>query len=63
MMAGLAAAHWRDWLGVGVLRDGFYFAVVAALNGSGFLLFCVPPSVLDLDKLGPCRNLAVDVVG
>ena len=36
-------------------------AEVPALHGSGPLLGCSPPSVLDLDKLRPSRNLAVDV--
>ena len=34
-----------------------------ALHGSGPLLSCVPPAVLDLDKLGTGCNLAVDVRG
>jgi hypothetical protein len=54
---------WRGWFGVGIVHDGFYLAEVAALSGSGFLLLCVPPSVLDLDKLGACRNLAVYMSG
>ena len=51
----------RGWLGVRVLDYRLDLAEVAALDGSGPLLSCVPPSVLDLDKLGTGCNLAVDM--
>jgi len=53
----------RRWLGVRVLDYRLDLAEVAALDGSGPLLSCVPPSVLDLDKLGTGCNLTVDVLG
>jgi hypothetical protein len=34
---------------------------MAALDGSGPLLSCVPPSVLDLDEVGTGCDLAVDM--
>jgi hypothetical protein len=43
------------------LSSGIDLAEVAALNGSGPLLSCVPPAVLDLDKFGTGCNLTVDV--
>ena len=55
-------ARW-GWLGVRVLDYRLDLAEVPALDGSGPLLFCIPPSVLDLDKLGTGCNLAVDVRG
>jgi len=53
----------RGWLGVRVFDYRLDLAEVAALDGSGPLLSCVPPAVLDLDKLGTGGNLAVDVLG
>ena len=58
---GLSGCTRRGWLGVRVLDYRLDLAEVAALDGSGPLLSCVPPSVLDLDKLGTGRNLTVDV--
>ena len=60
---GLSGCARRGWLGVRVLDYGLDLAEVPALDGSGPLLFCVPPAVLDLDKLGAGRNLTVDVGG
>jgi hypothetical protein len=60
---GLSGCTRRGWLGVRVLFYRLDLAEVPALDGSGPLLSCVPPSVLDLDKLGPGRNLTVDVGG
>src|SRR5258706_14118999 len=51
----------RGWFGVRVLFYRLDLAEVPALDGSGPLLSCVPPSVLDLDKLGTGCNLTVDV--
>jgi hypothetical protein len=47
---------WRGWFSVGIVHNGFYLVEVAALNGSGFLLSCTPPSAFDLDKLGAVRQ-------
>jgi hypothetical protein len=52
----------RGGLCVRVLDYRLYLAEVAALYGSGPLLSCVPPAVLDLDKFGTGRNLAVYMV-
>jgi hypothetical protein len=60
---GLCGCTRRGWLGVRVLNDRLDLAEVPALDGPGPLLSCVPPAVLDLDKLGTGRNLAVDVAG
>ena len=53
----------RGWLCVWVLDYCLDLAEVPALDRSGPLLSCVPPSVLDLDKLGTGCNLAVDMSG
>jgi hypothetical protein len=58
---GFCGCTRRGWLGVRVLDCRLDLAKVAALDGSGSLLSCVPPSVLDLDKLGTGGNLTVDV--
>jgi hypothetical protein len=58
---GLSGCTRRGWLGVRVLDYLLDLAEVAALYGSGPLLSCVPPAVLDLDKLGTGCNLTVDV--
>jgi hypothetical protein len=60
---GLSGCTRRGWLGVRVLDYGLDLAEVPALDGSGPLLSCVPPAVLDLDKLGTGCNLTVDVGG
>ena len=60
---GLSGCAWRGWLGIRVLDYRLDLAEVPALDGSGPLLSCVPPSVLDLDKLGTGCHLAVDVRG
>jgi hypothetical protein len=56
---GPRGGAWRDWLGVGAFGDRFDLAEVAALDGSGPLLFSAPPSVLDLDEIGTGCDLAV----
>lgn len=53
----------RGWLRVRVLDYGLDLAKVSALDGSRPLLSCVPPAVLDLDKLGTRCNRTVDVRG
>jgi hypothetical protein len=53
----------QDWLGVGVLDYRLDLVEVPALDGSGPLLSCVPPAVLDLDKPGTGCNLTIDVRG
>jgi hypothetical protein len=58
---GFSGCTRRGWLGVRFLDYRLDLAEVAALDGSGPLLSCVPPSVLDLDKLGMDCNLAVDM--
>ena len=60
---GLSRCARRSWLGVRVLDYRLDLAEVPALDGSGPLLSCVPPAVLDLDKLGTGCNLAVDMLG
>ena len=60
---GLSGCTRRGGLGIRVLDYRFDLAEVAALDGSGPLLSCVPPAVLDLDKLGTGCNLAVDMRG
>ena len=62
MIAGFAAAARRGWLGIRVLDYRLDLAEVPVLDGSGPLLSCVPPAVLDLDKLGPGCNRAVDML-
>jgi hypothetical protein len=59
---GLSGCTRRGWLGVGVLDYSLDLVEVAALDGSGPLLSCVPPAVLDLDELGTGCNLAVDML-
>jgi hypothetical protein len=59
---GLGGCTRRGWFGVRILDYRLDLAKVPALDGSGPLLSCVPPSVLDLDKLGTRCNLAVDMV-
>jgi hypothetical protein len=58
---GLSGCTRRGRLGVRVLDYRLDFAEVPALDGSGPLLSCVPPAVLDLDKLRTRRNLAVNM--
>jgi hypothetical protein len=58
---GLSGCARRRWLGVRVLEYRLDLSEVPALNGTGPLLSCVSPAVLDLDKLGTGCNLAVDV--
>jgi hypothetical protein len=53
----------RGWLGIRIFDCRLDLAEVDALDGSGPLLSCVPPSVLDLDKLGTGCNLTVDMCG
>jgi hypothetical protein len=60
---GLSGCTRRGWLGVRVLFYRIDLVEVPALDGSGPLLPCVPPAVLDLDKIGTGRNLAIDVGG
>jgi hypothetical protein len=54
---------WWGGFCVRVLDYRLNLAEVPALDGSGPLLSCVPPAILDLDKLGTGCNLAVDVRG
>jgi len=58
---GLSGCTRRGGLGVWVLFYCLDLAEVPALDGSGPLLSCVPPAVLDLDKLGTGCNLAVNM--
>ena len=60
---GLGCFARKHWLRIGVFDSILNLAEVPALHGSGPLLSCVPPAVLDLDKLGTGCNLAVDVRG
>jgi hypothetical protein len=46
---GFGGCTRRGWLGIRVLFYRLDLAEVSALNGSGPLLSCVPPAVLDLD--------------
>ncbi len=39
----------RGWFCIGILHDGFNFAELSTLDGSGSLLFRAAVSVLDLD--------------
>ena len=55
---GLSGCAGRGWF-----VYGLDLAEVPAPDGSGPLLSCVPPAVLDLDKLGTGCNLTVDVGG
>src|SRR5271156_5863708 len=58
---GLGCFARKHWLCIGVFDSILNLAEVPALHGSGPLLSCVPPAVLDLDNLGTGCNLAVDV--
>ena len=51
----------RGWLCVRILNYRLDLAEMPALDGPWPLLSCVPPAVLDLDKLGTRCNLAIDV--
>ena len=61
MIAGLSGCTRRGWLGVRVFDYRLDLAEVPALDGSGPLLSCVPPAVLDLDEVGTGYDLAVDM--
>ena len=50
-----------EQLRIGILDYSLDLAEDATLHGSGALLLCVPPSVLDLDQLGTGCDLAVDM--
>jgi len=60
---GLSGCARRGWLGVRVVDHRLDLAEVPALDCPRPLLSCVPPAVLDLDKLGTGCNLAVNVRG
>jgi hypothetical protein len=53
----------RGWLCIWVLYHHFDLPKYSALDCSGPLLFRVPPSVLDLDKLGTGCDFAVKMMG
>ena len=58
---GFSGCTRRGWLGIRVLFYRLDLAEVPGLDGSRSLFSCVPPAVLDLNKLGTGCNLAVDV--
>jgi hypothetical protein len=60
---GFSGCTRRGWLGIRVLFYRLDLAEVPALDGSRSLFSCVPPAVLDLDKLGSGCNLTVDECG
>jgi hypothetical protein len=60
---GLSGCTWWGGFCVRILDYRLNLAEKPALDGSRPLLSCVPPAVLDLDKLGTGCNLAVDVRG
>ena len=60
---GFSRCACRDWLRVRVLGYDLDLAEVAAPDGSGSLLSCTPPSVLDLNQLRARCEFTVDVGG
>lgn len=52
----------RGWLCIWVLYYRFDLPKYSALDCSGPLFFRVPPSVLDLDKLGAGCDFAVEMI-